>query len=162
MSEHGILSENRLSGMTEAFWENKTLTEMSDDEWESLCDGCALCCLQKLEDEDTGDLYFTDIACRLLDTQACRCGDYANRARRVATCLVLKADEPEAFRWLPGSCAYRRLAEGKELPAWHPLLTGDPESVHAAGVSARGKVVSELETQQWTVLQQLNDTEESQ
>lgn len=147
--------------MADAFWEDKTLAEMSGDEWEALCDGCALCCLQKLEDEDTGDVYFTDIACKLLDTKACRCGDYANRAKRVSMCLVLSPDRPEAFRWLPDSCAYRRLAEGKDLPVWHPLITGDPESVHEAGISARGKVVSEIETQQWTVLHKLAATKKS-
>ena len=145
--------------MARAFWETKSLSEMTPGEWESLCDGCALCCVQKLEDESTGDVYFTDLACRLLDTRTCRCGDYANRAREVASCLVLKADEPRTFRWLPGSCAYRRLAEGKPLPEWHPLITGDPESVHDAGVSVRGKVVSERDTDQWTVLQQLADNE---
>ena len=145
--------------MAGAFWETKSLGEMTPEEWESLCDGCALCCVQKLEDEDTGDVYFTDLACRLLDTDACRCTDYANRAREVASCLVLDAGEPDAFRWLPGSCAYRRLAEGKSLPAWHPLVSGDPESVHAAGISVRGKVVSERETDQWTALWQLADND---
>ena len=143
--------------MTDEFWKRKSLAEMSKTEWESLCDGCALCCLQKLEDEQTGDVYFTDVACRLLDTETCRCTDYAARAKKVADCLVLSADEPDTFHWLPGSCAYRRLAEGQELPDWHPLRTGDPDSVHAAGISAKGKVVSETETGQWTVLRRLGD-----
>lgn len=141
--------------MTDEFWKRKSLAEMSTAEWESLCDGCALCCLQKLEDEETGDVYFTDVACRLLDTQTCHCTNYAARAKKVASCLVLSVDEPETFNWLPDSCAYRRLADGKDLPEWHPLLTGDPDSVHEAGVSAKGKVVSETETGQWTVLRQL-------
>lgn len=141
--------------MTDEFWKRKSLAEMSTAEWESLCDGCALCCLQKLEDEETGDVYFTDVACRLLDTQTCRCTNYAARAKKVASCLVLSVDEPETFNWLPDSCAYRRLADGKDLPEWHPLLTGDPDSVHEAGVSAKGKVVSETETGQWSVLRQL-------
>jgi len=141
--------------MTDEFWKRKSLAEMSTAEWESLCDGCALCCLQKLEDEETGDVYFTDVACRLLDTQTCRCTNYAARAKKVASCLVLSVDEPETFNWLPNSCAYRRLADGKDLPEWHPLLTGDPDSVHEAGISAKGKVVSETETGQWTVLRQL-------
>lgn len=143
--------------MTDEFWKRKSLAQMSPVEWESLCDGCALCCLQKLEDEETGDVYFTDLACRLLDTQACRCTDYAARARKVSSCLVLTADEPETFRWLPASCAYRRLAEGEDLPEWHPLLTGDPDSVHDAGISIRGKAVSENDTGSWTVLRKLAD-----
>ena len=143
--------------MTDEFWKRKSLAEMSRAEWESLCDGCALCCLQKIEDEETGDVYFTDVACRLLDTKSCRCTNYSNRAEIVASCLTLSADEPEAFRWLPGSCAYRRLAEGKGLPQWHPLRTGDPNSVHEAGISTLGKAVSETETGQWTVLRKLAD-----
>ena len=143
--------------MGEPFWKLKSLAQMSGDEWESLCDGCALCCLQKLEDEDSGEIYYTDLACRLLDTDACRCSDYANRARRVSSCLALSVDKPEEFQWLPGSCAYRRLAEGKELPDWHPLLSGDPESVHKAGISVRGKVVSERDTSEWTVLRKLGE-----
>jgi len=143
--------------MTDEFWKRKSLAEMTNSEWESLCDGCALCCLQKLEDEETGDVYFTDVACRLLDTNRCRCTDYAARAKKVADCLVLSVDEPEAFHWLPGSCAYRRLAEGKDLPEWHPLLTGDPGSIHEAGISAMGKAVSETETGQWTVVRKLSD-----
>jgi hypothetical protein len=143
--------------MTDEFWKRKSLAEMSETEWESLCDGCALCCLQKHEDEETGDVYFTDIACRLLDTQSCRCTDYSSRVKKVASCLVLSADEPEMFHWLPGSCAYRRLSEGKDLPDWHPLVSGDPNTVHEAGISAKGKVVSETETGQWTVLRKLGD-----
>lgn len=146
--------------MSDQFWKHKSLADMSATEWESLCDGCALCCLHKLEDEDSGDVYFTDVACKLLDTDRCRCTDYANRARRVPDCLVLSADEPDTFRWLPASCAYRRLAEGKDLPSWHPLVTGDPESVHRAGISARGKVVSENETSDWSVLRRLDNDED--
>lgn len=143
--------------MTDEFWKRKSLAEMSSSEWESLCDGCALCCLQKMEDEETGDIYFTDLACRLLDTNSCRCTDYPSRAEKVASCLKLTIDEPETFRWLPASCAYRRLAEGDDLPEWHPLRTGDPNSVHDAGISIRGKAVSETETSSWTVMRKLAD-----
>ena len=142
--------------MTDEFWKRKSLAEMSADEWESLCDGCALCCLQKLEDEETGEVYFTDIACRLLDTETCRCTDYGNRARLVSTCLVLSADEPEAFHWLPATCAYRLLANGNDLPEWHPLVTGLPDAVHEAGISARGKCVSERAQTSYSVLRQLS------
>lgn len=143
--------------MTDEFWKRKRLDEMSRPEWESLCDGCALCCLQKVEDEETGDVYFSDVACRLLDLDKCRCTDYKARARKVSMCLVLSADQTEAFRWLPGTCAYRLLAEGEELPDWHHLVSGDPETVHEAGISVRSKAVSENETSQWTVMRKLSD-----
>jgi uncharacterized cysteine cluster protein YcgN (CxxCxxCC family) len=143
--------------MDEEFWKHKSLGEMTTAEWESLCDGCALCCLHKLEDEDTGEIFFTDIACKLLDTSTCRCTDYRARAKKVKSCLVLKPDEPDVFAWLPGTCAYRLLADGKELPEWHPLLTGDPNSVHDAGISAMGKVKSEALTSEWTVLRKFEN-----
>ena len=143
--------------MNDQYWKRKSLAEMTPVEWERLCDGCALCCMHKVEDEDSGDVYYTDVACKLLDLDTCRCTDYANRARKVADCLVLSVDNPEAFAWLPASCAYRRLANGQSLPEWHPLITGRAESVHEAGISMLGKAVSENDTDDYTVLRQLAD-----
>ena len=141
--------------MNDQFWKRKSLAEMTPDEWESLCDGCGLCCMQKVQDEDSGDVFYTDVACRLFDIDSCRCTDYANRAQQVPGCLVLTPDEKDAYEWLPGSCAYRRLANGLDLPGWHPLITGRPESVHDAGISMQGKAVSENDTDEWTVLRSL-------
>ena len=138
--------------MNDQFWKRKSLPEMSAAEWESLCDGCGLCCMIKVQDEDTGDLFYSDVACRLFDIETCRCTDYANRSEKVADCLVLTPDEKSAYEWLPDSCAYRRLANGQELPGWHPLVTGRPESVHEAGISMQGKAISETEADEWTVL----------
>lgn len=123
------------------FWQRKTLQQMSPEEWESLCDGCGKCCLQKLEDDDNGDVYYTDIACRFLDTDACRCTVYPERITKEPNCLSLSPDMLDEVYWLPMTCAYRLLQEKRPLPEWHPLLTGDPASVHQAMASVAGKVV---------------------
>ena len=128
--------------MTE-FWRVKALQDLTPEEWEALCDGCGRCCLNKLEDEDTAELYFTNVACHLLDLTSCRCRDYSRRVELVPDCLALTSGQPEMFEQLPDTCAYRLRAEGQPLPEWHPLVSGDPESVHIAGISVRGKVVSE-------------------
>jgi len=127
------------------FWESVPLFAMDPEQWESLCDGCAKCCLEKLEDEATGRIHYTNVACRLLDHDTCRCGHYAHRGRIVPECVTLTPAVLEKPGWLPSTCAYRRLAEKRPLPDWHPLLTGDPGSVAAAGQSVRGRVIGEQE-----------------
>jgi hypothetical protein len=124
------------------FWD-KPLTALTRAEWEQLCDGCGKCCLHKMEDELTGEVHPTNVACRLLDRQSCRCSNYRGRRAYVPDCIRLTAANVERFAWLPTTCAYRLRAEGEPLPEWHPLITGDPESVHRAGVSARGWTISE-------------------
>ncbi|MES2032982.1 MAG: YcgN family cysteine cluster protein [Pseudomonadota bacterium] len=125
------------------FWETKTLAEMNPREWESLCDGCGLCCLVRFEDEDAEEIIPTRVHCRLFDGQSCTCTDYANRKDYVPDCVKLTPGNIAQLKWMPRSCAYRRLNEGKPLPAWHPLITGDSESVHKAGVSIRGQTINE-------------------
>ncbi|GAB4538943.1 MAG: YcgN family cysteine cluster protein [Roseibium sp.] len=125
------------------FWKTKTLEDMSEKEWESLCDGCARCCLNKLEDWDTGEIVWTDVACTLLDCDSCRCRDYVNRAATVQDCIQLTPAEVRTLTWLPPTCAYRLVHERRDLYWWHPLVSGDPETVHAAGISVRGRVVPE-------------------
>ena len=125
-----------------AFWE-KPLAELDRGEWEALCDGCGRCCVHKLEDEETGLLYATNVACRLLDRRNGRCLDYAHRKARVADCVQLSADNLAALEWLPDSCAYRLRAEDKPLPEWHYLVSGSRETIHEAGQSTRGWTVSE-------------------
>ena len=125
------------------FWEEKSLAEMSREEWESLCDGCARCCLIKLEDEESGELHYTAVACRYLDRHKCRCTAYSDRTQLVPDCLELSMDNVDQLSWMPQSCAYRLLAEGRPLPEWHPLVSNDPDSVHNAGISVRGYAISE-------------------
>ena len=127
----------------QAFWRHKTLAEMTAQEWESLCDGCAQCCLIKLEDDDTGELFHTKLACRLLDLGSCRCADYPNRHKLVSDCIHLTPENAGSLDWLPQSCAYRLVAEGRDLFWWHPLVSGDPSTVREAGVSVRGFARSE-------------------
>lgn len=128
---------------SDRFWETKRLEEMTQEEWESLCDGCGRCCLHKLEDVDTGAIAFTDIACTLLDPQSCRCRDYKDRHATVSDCVTLNAFNVYELGWLPETCAYRKIAEGKPLDAWHPLISGSTETVHEAGISVRGQTRSE-------------------
>ncbi|MFN3132768.1 MULTISPECIES: YcgN family cysteine cluster protein [unclassified Roseibium] len=125
------------------FWKTKSLEEMTNAEWESLCDGCARCCLNKLEDWDTGDIVWTDVACTLLDGTSCRCKDYENRAATVPDCIQLTPSEVNTLTWLPPTCGYRLVREGADLYWWHPLVSGDPETVHQAGVSVQNRTVSE-------------------
>ena len=125
------------------FWKFKTLAQMTESEWESLCDGCGQCCLNKLEDEDTGEIGLTNVACRLLDVNECLCTDYANRLAKVPDCIRLTPQKINKTPWLPTTCAYRLLAEGKELHWWHHLVSGDPNTVHEAGISVRGTIISE-------------------
>lgn len=126
-----------------AFWEEKPLAKMNQQEWESLCDGCGKCCLHKLEDEDTGEIHHTDVACRFLDPETIQCGKYLTRQRYVGNCVVMSADLLHKLPWMPSTCAYRLLYEGKPLADWHPLISGDPKSVVAAGQSIKGRSVDE-------------------
>lgn len=123
------------------FWRRKPLSELSPTEWESLCDGCARCCLEKLQDMDTGRIHYTDVACSLLNIHTCRCSDYPNRQRHMPDCQRLTPQSVPELHWLPSTCAYRLLAAGGDLPSWHPLITGDRHSPHLAGMSVRGRAI---------------------
>jgi uncharacterized cysteine cluster protein YcgN (CxxCxxCC family) len=129
-----------ISAMPVPFWRQKQLREMTDAEWESLCDGCGRCCLVKLEEEGTDRIFFTDVGCRLLDTAACRCRDYPARSEKVTDCVRLTPEVVDEIGWLPPTCAYRLVSEGRDLYWWHPLVSGDQETVHQAGISVRGRV----------------------
>ena len=130
-----------------SFWKTKKLSEMTVQEWESLCDGCGKCCLNKLEDEDTGELYWTSVACDLIDLGTCRCTRYSERTRLVPECLDLKQHAFAEFNWLPATCAYRLLTDGEDLPDWHPLVSGNADSVHDAGVSISSYAMKESEVE---------------
>ncbi|MFK0384593.1 YcgN family cysteine cluster protein [Agrobacterium sp. NPDC090273] len=127
------------------FWKTKTLEQMTGEEWESLCDGCGLCCLNKLEDWDTGEVVFTSVRCQLLDGESCRCSDYENRRATVPDCIQLDLKKVDEIGWLPPTCAYALVRDGKDLYWWHYLVSGDTETVHQAGISARGRTVSETD-----------------
>ena len=133
-------------GLRPRFWERLPLHALTETEWEALCDGCGKCCLNKLEDEDTREVAFTRIACRLLDDATCGCAHYEQRHRFVPDCVTLSPENIHLHAyWMPATCAYRLLAEGQDLPDWHPLVSGDPESVHRAGISVRGRTLSEFD-----------------
>jgi len=132
-----------MNSLPENFWKNKSLVEMTPEEWELLCDGCARCCLHKVEYKDTGEVCYTNVACRLLDPWHCHCTSYEERLDLVATCLVMTPSKAAKLNWLPRTCAYRRLALGLDLDWWHPLVSGNPNTVHQAGISVRGKVLPE-------------------
>ncbi len=127
------------------FWESRSLQELTPSEWESLCDGCARCCLIKLEDEEDGSIHYTNVVCDLLNLEHCRCTKYSERSVHVPECVVITPDIIEKLHWMPSTCAYRLLSEGKPLPDWHPLVSGDPDSVHLAGISVRGRVFMQSE-----------------
>jgi len=131
-----------LKAQEKPFWQSKTLSQMTTEEWESLCDGCGRCCLHKLKNKDSGDIYFTDVACHYLDEENCTCSHYEERQSYVPDCLSIEPNWAEKFNWLPSTCAYRLLYEGKDLPVWHHLISGDRNSVHLAGISVRGRTYS--------------------
>lgn len=136
--------------MTELpFWQTKTLSEMTDGEWESLCDGCGQCCLNKLIDADTDEIYFTNVACNQLNIKTCQCRNYSRRFEYEPDCIKLTRENLETFEWLPMTCAYRLLKEGRPLPAWHPLISGSKSSMHAARISVRHIAVPESEMTEW-------------
>lgn len=134
-------------GLAPRFWEIKPMKSLSEKEWEALCDGCGKCCLNKLEDEDSGEVALTNVACRLLDDGTCRCAHYETRHKFVPDCIVLKPDNIDSHAyWMPLTCAYRLIWEGKPLADWHPLISGSADSVHQAGISIKNQTVSEFDT----------------
>jgi uncharacterized cysteine cluster protein YcgN (CxxCxxCC family) len=140
-----LMTNQSTPSISPQFWKDRSLDKLSQDEWELLCDSCAKCCLQRLEDEDSGEIYVTNIVCRYLDTDECRCSDYANRSINVPSCVSVTLELLQDPYWLPSTCAYRLLAEGQELPSWHPLVSGTQDSVTSSGNSIKGRVVCETE-----------------
>ena len=136
-------SSKKNAPLNSTFWQKKSLNEMSQSEWESLCDGCAKCCLIKLDDIDNSKVHYTKVVCRLMDENTCQCTQYQNRNKLVPNCIWLKPEGVKEFHWLPQTCAYRLLSEGKELQPWHPLVSGNKNSVHQAGISIKGRCLSE-------------------
>lgn len=132
-----------LNNETAPFWKTKALEEMNSEEWEALCDGCARCCLVKLEDEDDGQIHLTRLACSMLNVRTCRCSDYENRFKKMPDCLQIDAKMARELKWLPSTCAYRRVAEGRDLAWWHPLISGSHETVHQAGIAVATFAMSE-------------------
>lgn len=130
----------------EPFWKTVPMSQMTPRQWESLCDGCGRCCLNKLRDADTDEILFTNLACKQLDLRSCRCKDYANRKEIVPDCVQLSSRNIRRIDWLPETCGYRLVAEGKDLAWWHPLVSGDPTTVHKAGISVRRRAISESES----------------
>jgi uncharacterized cysteine cluster protein YcgN (CxxCxxCC family) len=147
LSFAGFLRQNKaMTHLRKNFWETVDLKDMTREEWEALCDGCGKCCLLKLEDADTDQVHYTNIACRLFDDKTCTCGNYALRKQLVAGCVVLTPENLERnAHWMPSTCAYRLIKQGSPLPAWHPLISGDPQSVHDADISMQGKTLAEYE-----------------
>lgn len=127
----------------EPFWKKKSLEQMSKSEWEALCDGCGKCCLNKLEDDDTGEIAFTNLSCHLLDPKTCQCSDYKRRKAKVSQCQILTPKKVKNLGWLPKTCAYKLVAEGKDLPAWHHLVSGSRKTIHNKGMSVKGKIINE-------------------
>lgn len=123
------------------YWKTRTLDEMTNQEWEALCDGCGICCLEKIQYEDTGEVEYTYVACRYLDISACHCRNYENRFRSAVNCAVMTPGNIKQLTWLPATCAYRAVAEGRGLEWWHPLVSNDTQTVHDAGISIRNKAI---------------------
>lgn len=142
------------------FREKHALHGLSDEQWEALCDGCGQCCMAKFEDEDTGEILYTNVACRLFDDASCRCTDYPHREQQIAACLNIRNFEQAQYQWLPRTCAYRLLHEGKTLFDWHPLISGDTESVFQAGISMRGKSIPENQVSDHEIADYIIDPEE--